>query len=107
MPGVAVNLSAKGASVSFGGRRARATVGRRGITTTVGVPGAGLSHVSHHSLNGTRTEVMKSAVLPGARSVLRADGRWEDPKPSSRSLIRLLALLGVSLLWAVIQLGTW
>lgn len=41
-PGLAVNLSASGASLSIGGRGGRVTFGRKGTRYTVGLPGTGL-----------------------------------------------------------------
>lgn len=46
-PGVRLNLSKRGASVSFGVRGAHLTVGRSGIRRTVGLPGTGLFYTSH------------------------------------------------------------
>lgn len=51
-PGVRVNLSASGPSLSFGVRGAHVTLGRRGVTRTVGIPGSGLywtSSAGHHT----------------------------------------------------------
>lgn len=43
MPGVRLNFSRKGTSVSFGGRGFHYTVGKTGTRTTIGVPGTGMS----------------------------------------------------------------
>jgi hypothetical protein len=43
VPGVRVNLSKGGTSVSFGSRGFHYTVGKKGTRTTVGIPGSGLS----------------------------------------------------------------
>jgi hypothetical protein len=43
LPGVRLNLSKSGASVSLGGRGFHYTVGPKGTRTTVGLPGTGLS----------------------------------------------------------------
>lgn len=43
-PGVRVNASKSGLSVSFGQRGARTCVGKRGITRTYGIPGTGVYH---------------------------------------------------------------
>lgn len=47
-PGVHVNLSKSGPSLSVGPRGAKMTVGPRGTRTTVGVPGTGLHYTKHH-----------------------------------------------------------
>jgi hypothetical protein len=43
LPGLRVNLSKSGASLSVGGRGATVNVGSRGTRATVGLPGTGLS----------------------------------------------------------------
>ncbi len=53
-PGVSVNLSRSGPSLSVGVRGAHVTVGRRGVTRTVGIPGTGLFWTSR---SGTQTGV--------------------------------------------------
>ncbi len=46
-PGLTLNLSKAGASVSTGPRGAKATVGSRGSRGTVGLPGTGLFYTTH------------------------------------------------------------
>jgi hypothetical protein len=48
LPGLRVNLSKSGASVSVGHRGAWLTVGPRGRRATVGLPGTGLYWTEHH-----------------------------------------------------------
>jgi hypothetical protein len=43
LPGVRINLSRTGPSVSIGGRGASVNASRRGIRTTAGIPGSGFS----------------------------------------------------------------
>jgi len=50
-PGVSVNLSKSGASMSFGVRGAHYTVGPRGRRVTVGLPGTGLYYTQHEPLS--------------------------------------------------------
>jgi hypothetical protein len=45
-PGLSVNFSRSGPSLSVGVRGAHVTVGRRGVTKTVGLPGTGLFFTS-------------------------------------------------------------
>lgn len=45
-PGIRVNLSRSGTSLSVGGRGATANFSKRGTRTTLGIPGTGLSFVS-------------------------------------------------------------
>ena len=52
VPGVRLNLSRSGPSLTFGARGAHLTVGKRGVTRTVGIPGTGIFYTSrsgHHS----------------------------------------------------------
>jgi hypothetical protein len=43
LPGIRLNISRSGPSVSLGGRGVRYTLGPKGKRITVGVPGSGLS----------------------------------------------------------------
>ena len=45
-PGLTLNLSKSGPSLSFGARGAKMTVGRRGVRRTVGIPGTGLFYTT-------------------------------------------------------------
>src|SRR5271154_1046261 len=45
-PGLTVNLSKSGPSLSVGVRGAHVTVGKRGVTRTVGIPGSGVFYTS-------------------------------------------------------------
>ena len=44
IPGIRLNFSKSGTSVSVGGRGGWVTMGRRGVRTTVGLPGTGISY---------------------------------------------------------------
>ena len=45
-PGLWVNVSKKGASLSAGGRGATVNISRKGVKETVGLPGSGLSYTT-------------------------------------------------------------
>jgi hypothetical protein len=52
LPGVRVNLSTHGPSLTLGVRGAHVTMGRNGVRRTVGIPGTGLFYTStsgHHT----------------------------------------------------------
>lgn len=71
IPGVTLNLSKSGPSLSFGVRGAHVTVGRRGVRKTVGIPGTGIFYTSlsgHHS--GVHTE------SPGAADLAQNPGTF-------------------------------
>jgi len=50
-PGLSVNLSRSGPSFSVGVRGAHVTLGRRGVTKTVGLPGTGVFYTSRHGFH--------------------------------------------------------
>ncbi len=71
-PGLSLNLSKSGPSVTVGMRGAHLTFGRSGITRTVGIPGTGLYYTSrsgHHS--GFHSAHTETAIGPGTQA--RAD----------------------------------
>ncbi len=47
IPGVKLNLSKSGPSVSVGGKGLTYNIGRKGSRTTIGLPGTGLSYSSY------------------------------------------------------------
>ena len=82
LPGLSLNLSKSGASLSFGGRGLRHTIGPRGSRTTLGLPGTGLSYSftgkkpsSNAKPRATRAQpapVTKAAAERSAEGFLRA-----------------------------------
>src|SRR5271167_4105426 len=87
LPGLSVNFSRSGPSLSVGVRGAHVTVGRRGICKTVGIPGTGIFWTSfdgyHHS--GVHTG------LGGRRDIYQNSGR-------SRGILLPLVLLAAALI---------
>jgi hypothetical protein len=75
-PGVSVNLSRSGPSLSVGIRGAHVTVGRRGVTRTVGIPGSGVFWTSragsqtgaHSALGRPVWQVIPEASVRGGRA---------------------------------------
>lgn len=65
-PGVTLNFSKSGVSTSFGGRGARVTVGHGKTRATVGLPGSGLSYtaVSGKKHGGQRASGSAPATTP-------------------------------------------
>lgn len=53
-PGLRINTSLRGASLSIGGRGVGTTFGRRGMTSRVGIPGTGISFVGTSGTGGRR-----------------------------------------------------
>lgn len=71
-----MNVSRSGPSLTFGVRGAHVTVGRRGLTRTVGVPGTGLYYTSRRGLHtGYHSAAHDAPLAPVAQSV--ADRRVE------------------------------
>lgn len=56
LPGLTLNLSKSGPSISIGPRGAKHTIGRRGTTTTVGLPGTGLHYTKRNSLKAKSSQ---------------------------------------------------
>src|SRR5437867_7814390 len=90
-PGVSVNLSRSGPSLSVGVRGAHVTVGKRGVTRTVGLPGTGIFYTSR---TGTQTGV-HSATPP-------ADVR---PAPTGAGLAVAVAIVVLGLVALAVLAG--
>ena len=71
-PGLSINLSRSGPSLTMGVRGAHITVGRRGVTKTVGLPGTGLFYTSRRSLHSGYHSASRGAVT---RHEQNADAR--------------------------------
>ncbi len=73
-PGLSVNLSKSGASLTFGVRGAHLTVGRRGVRRTVGIPGTGLYYTSrqgnHSGVHSAHVETPAGAEKAGVVGVV-------------------------------------
>lgn len=74
MPGVSLNMSRSGPSLTFGARGAHMTVSRRAITRTVGIPGTGVFYTSrsgHHTgVHSGHRQVARAAAGAGAGGCL-------------------------------------
>ncbi len=66
-PGLTLNLSKSGGSLSFGPRGAKFTIGPHGTRSTVGIPGTGLFYTTKHSKGRRRS---RSAPPQHAASVV-------------------------------------
>ncbi len=85
-PGLAVNLSRSGPSLSVGVRGAHLTVGRRGVTRTLGLPGTGIFYTSRVGLHSGVHSASAPRPLPSDEQ-LAADRRFE------RTAIAMLIVL--------------
>jgi hypothetical protein len=65
-PALRLNMSKSGPSLSMGVRGAHVTVGRRGITRTIGVPGTGVFYTSRRGRHtGVHSAHARRAADPG------------------------------------------
>lgn len=76
-PGLQLNVSRSGPSLSMGPRGAKMTVGPRGTRTTVGIPGTGLHYSKHHGRGG-RSERGRSRQGASAGAPPRTGPRNAD-----------------------------
>lgn len=74
-PGVTLNMSKSGPSLSFGPRGLKTTVGGRGRRTTVGLPGTGLHYTVQHgkSREKSSTPSRDASPDPGPQQDYRVD----------------------------------
>ena len=87
-PGISLNLSGSGPSVSLGVRGAHVTLGRAGVRRTVGIPGTGLFYTSRQGWNS------------GVHSSPAVHGN-EGTVSGAVVLIVLVALFIALFLWAI------
>ena len=86
LPGVTLNLSRSGPSVSIGPRGLKATIGPKGTRTTVGLPGTGISYTEvHGGVPHPRTAASAPVVQSGQSGCVVA------------ALFTLLCIFGLSL----------
>jgi Protein of unknown function (DUF4236) len=68
-PGLSVNLTKSGPSLTVGMRGAHVTFGRNGVTRTVGLPGTGLYYTSrtgrHTGFHSAHTETPVASTAQG------------------------------------------
>ena len=87
-PGVRINLSGSGPSLSVGRRGMSLNVGRRGARVTTGIPGTGISY--SESLGGSSTEAREAGGPEG-----------ETPSANTNGCLRPLMTF-VVLAWGLI-----
>lgn len=97
-PGLSVNLSKSGPSLTVGVRGAHMTMGRRGITRTVGIPGTGIYYTSHSGYHtGFHSAHHDEPVTPEQQAT--ADRRAE--------LSLVLVILGIiAVVWILAAVGS-
>lgn len=63
LPGITLNLSRSGPSISLGVRGAKVTVGPKGNRATVGLPGTGLFYTEHSKSSNQPQPQQKNSHL--------------------------------------------
>jgi tetratricopeptide (TPR) repeat protein len=106
LPGLRLNLSKSGMSVSVGGRGAHYTVGPRGTRATLGVPGTGLSYTtysSHHARRAADEHARKGSAVrsttPSGRSATRSAAVTPAAKLGWGVALIIFGLLLLAVLW--------
>src|ERR1700674_4024474 len=90
-PGLSVNLSRSGPSLSVGIRGAHVTVGRTGVTKTVGLPGTGLFYTSRQGTHtGYHSAKHEAPVTPAVQAV------------ADRSVERMIGVIVLSVIFVVV-----
>jgi len=91
LPGVTLNLSKSGGSVSVGPHGARLTLGPQGSRVTLGIPGSGLFYTTNFSLGklgklfGQSSEPSEAADAAAAPTPAEAPAPTETPAPAQRT----------------------
>jgi hypothetical protein len=77
LPGIRLNVGKTGTSISFGVRGLRTAIGRRRTTTTVGIPGSGLSFTAN-----SRETTSTTADVEAFKRKLNEDRRQIEESPA-------------------------
>jgi hypothetical protein len=76
-PGLSVNISKSGPSLSVGMRGAHVTVGRSGVRKTVGIPGTGIYYTSYKGYHtGFHSAHQESPLGPQQQAVQDRKAEW-------------------------------
>jgi Protein of unknown function (DUF4236) len=88
-PGLSVNLSKSGPSLTVGMRGAHLTMGPRGVRRTIGIPGTGIYYTSHSGYHsGLHSAHIERPISPDQQEQAHAVAGW----------IALLLIIGVALI---------
>jgi len=88
-PGVTLNLSKAGGSLSFGGRGAHFTVGSRGKRATVGIPGTGLFYTTKLSSKPGRSRRRAVRGRDESADPELASADWAEPEVAPEDRLSL------------------
>ena len=93
-PGLSVNMSKSGPSLTFGIRGAHMTVGSRGIRKTVGIPGTGIYYTSQ---SGYHTGVHSAHVENPISEPQQAAAHGIGAVIAVVIIVGLVLLLGIAI----------
>lgn len=94
-PGIRVRVNSKSTSVSFGGKGVRYTVNSKGRrTTTVGVPGTGLSV---QQVSGTRRSAPRQQASPQLQNVVASPSASKPGRSAPKGEKRLYKILATNM----------
>ena len=97
-PGVKLNLNKKSTSVTFGGKGFHHTVSSTGKrTSTVGIPGTGLSYSKTSNPKNNKTNTFNNGSNLSSESPLDNNAEGKPPKKPFGCLTLLLAVIGIFL----------
>ena len=104
MPGLRLNLSKSGMSMSVGPRGAHYTVGPRGTRATVGIPGTGVSYTTYSSHHARRAaeQHARNPKSPAAAAPSLSSPSQSTPMTPTAKLGWGIALLVLGLLFLII-----
>jgi uncharacterized protein DUF4236 len=92
-PGLSVNVSKSGPSLTLGMRGAHVTLGPGGVRKTVGIPGTGIYYTSHSGYHtGLHSAHVETPVAPEHQAAVERGAR----------ILTLLVVLGLTLVAGVI-----
>jgi Protein of unknown function (DUF4236) len=87
-PGLSVNLSKSGPSLTVGVRGAHLTMGPRGVRRTVGIPGTGIYYTSQNGYHsGAHSAHVETPISPGQQQRAHNVGGF----------LALVAIVGIAL----------
>jgi uncharacterized protein DUF4236 len=92
-PGLSVNVSKSGPSLTFGMRGAHVTLGPGGVRKTVGIPGTGIYYTSHSGYHTGLHSAHVETPVPAERQAAADRGA---------QLLMLLVALGLALVAGVV-----
>ncbi len=76
-PGLSVNISKSGPSLSLGVRGAHVTLGRNGVRKTVGIPGTGIYYTSYNGYHsGFHSAHQEAPLTPEQQAAADRKAEW-------------------------------